>query len=233
MRLGVIYKVTIGKWFIIGSTLTPKKRERDYKNGLRAGLWNNLMVQRVYNKYKSLTFNILQEKIPEDILLHLEDIWMGALHSKIQDKRFGMNTKDAYRPNMSKGAKDKIAIANGEAVYQYDLNGEFLKKWNSAKEASEFLKCQDSLICICCNGKRGKHANSMWFKNYQGEKTNPYKKKPNRFRKPILQKDKNGAIVSRFENLKEVKSAGFSMGNISSYLSGRRKVAYGYHWEYV
>lgn len=38
-------------------------------------------------------------------------------------------------------------------VYQYDLNGNFLKEYKNITEAARALGVDDSVICRCCNGK--------------------------------------------------------------------------------
>lgn len=39
-------------------------------------------------------------------------------------------------------------------IAQYDLNGIFIREWDSAKDASIFYKCRPAHISACCTGKR-------------------------------------------------------------------------------
>ena len=50
----------------------------------------------------------------------------------------------------------------GKTVYQYDINNNFIKKWNSIKEASEALNIQISNISYCCSNKRKTAGNFIW-----------------------------------------------------------------------
>ena len=51
------------------------------------------------------------------------------------------------------------------AIGQYDLNGNLIKKWNSAKEVYKTLGYDFSRIRKCCNNKSYKAYNCIW-KNY-------------------------------------------------------------------
>ena len=67
-----------------------------------------MLLQRCFNKYgkDSLKFEIVQDNVPEDILLAVEDIWIGANCSKISDKKGGMNMRDALAQNIPKKLKN-------------------------------------------------------------------------------------------------------------------------------
>ena len=52
-------------------------------------------------------------------------------------------------------------------VLQYDLDGNFIKEYNSAKEASEAVRIHVSKISMVCTGKRNKAAGFDWkYKDY-------------------------------------------------------------------
>lgn len=272
MRLGVVYKVSCSgnENFLYGSTLNFQFRKNSYYSDLALNRWKNQYLQNCYNFYgeNSITIDIIQEGIPEDILEAVEDIWIGANCSRIEDSMGGMNMRDAQRPNhtqetkdkigrgnkgkkrtleqraaLSKGltgrtvseeTKNKIAISNGRLVYQYDLNGKFIKEWWGAMAAARFINGQDSLIIRCCKGRTAQHCGFMWFYDYQGETTNPYKKKPNIYRKSVLQLDSNDNVIKKWDSLSDInKVMGYSLGNISSVLNGKRNYANGFKWKYA
>lgn len=113
MRTGVIYKLTVGNSFIIGSTISRKRKNTHFLT-LRNGTHHNSYLQNCYNKYgeDGLKFEILQKDIPEEILLFVEDIWIGGKCGKIGDKKGGANVKDATRHSISEETKIKIGNAN-------------------------------------------------------------------------------------------------------------------------
>lgn len=109
MRLGLIYKLSVGNYFIIGSTINFNVRKSQYKSKLQKNTHNNSFLQDIYNKYKELNFEILQSDIPEDILEHVEDIWIGASCGRAEDRRGGMNVRDAYRVRFSEEIRKKMS----------------------------------------------------------------------------------------------------------------------------
>ena len=64
----------------------------------------------------------------------------------------GENGKHAY----------KIGLKKTKAVLQYDLQGNFIKEWNSIKEAVEYLNINYSNIPQCCRGKRKTTGGYRW-----------------------------------------------------------------------
>ena len=58
--------------------------------------------------------------------------------------------------------KRKISEANSIKINQYDLQDNFIKQWNSMKEASETLKLSRGNICLCCEGIRNKTGGYRW-----------------------------------------------------------------------
>lgn len=47
-------------------------------------------------------------------------------------------------------------------INQYDLNGNFIKEWKSAKEAEIAGVGKENSIRVCCSGKRRTHNNYIW-----------------------------------------------------------------------
>jgi hypothetical protein len=54
----------------------------------------------------------------------------------------------------------KIGKANQKPVNQYDLNGNFIKQWESAKIASDTLNIKG--VSRCCNGYASQAGNFIW-----------------------------------------------------------------------
>lgn len=70
----------------------------------------------------------------------------------------GLIKSPAHRENLSK--------AKSIPVIQYDLQGNFIKEWNSAKQAGTELKIDASDICSCRRGKRKSVGGFVWkYKN--------------------------------------------------------------------
>lgn len=65
---------------------------------------------------------------------------------------YSYNTKHAY----------KIGLKETTSINQYDLNNNFLKKWNSIKEASDNLDIKNSAIINCCKGRTKYSGGYIW-----------------------------------------------------------------------
>ncbi len=85
---------------------------------------------------------------------------------------YGKHPTETHRQNMSKGQKnrapqsDKTRKITSErqkiAVLQYDLEGNYIQEWPSAKSVMETLKISRSSICACCKGERKKVGGFVW-----------------------------------------------------------------------
>lgn len=54
------------------------------------------------------------------------------------------------------GDNERMAKAKYVPVLQFSKTGDFIKKWDSATEASRVLGINQGSICMCCRGKRYK-----------------------------------------------------------------------------
>ena len=65
--------------------------------------------------------------------------------------------------NNNYGSRNKkIALTNSKEVFQYDLDGNFIKQWKSVMEVERTLKIPNSNICKCCKGLRNKAGGYIW-----------------------------------------------------------------------
>jgi DNA-directed RNA polymerase specialized sigma subunit len=56
-----------------------------------------------------------------------------------------------------------------QSIYQYDLSGTFIRRWDSALEASRELGIDESAIRKCCNGKLKAYKGYQWRHDHDGE----------------------------------------------------------------
>lgn len=92
---------------------------------------------------------------------------------------------------------------NGDAldtsIYQYDLDGLFIKKWNSCKEVSRELGYDASLIGRCVAGKNKSAYNYQW-KNFYKDRIDSYKSFMGKAR-PVIQFDLQGNKLKVFPSV--------------------------------
>jgi len=120
---------------------------------------------------------------------------------------------------------------NKKPVYQYDLSGVFIKKWDSAVDAGKTLNIAYSDINRACKKENLTSKGFMW--DYQlKEKTAHVKSKPKNI-KLVEQYDKNNNYIMSFESISEAKKqTGISNTSIGNCLSGRTKSAGNFIWKY-
>jgi group I intron endonuclease len=127
--------------------------------------------------------------------------------------------------NTGRKHSEETKIKMGIPVLQYDLEGNFIREWNSSKEVERSLGIKG--VSNCCSGWIKISGNYLWkykIDNY------PLKieKYINPNKKPITQYSLNGEFVKHFDSLTEaIKLYGGSVGPCSL---GTQKTAHGYQW---
>ena len=57
---------------------------------------------------------------------------------------------------------EKLRNSKGTTILQYDLQGNFIKKWNSSMAIQRELNISQSNIIKCCNNKRNHSGGYVW-----------------------------------------------------------------------
>jgi hypothetical protein len=137
-----------------------------------------------------------------------------------------------------------MSLTKSKQIDQYDLNGIFIKTWNSVKDASEKLGISHQGINRCIRGKNGRAGKYIWKNHIQ----NPPKKvsshsdflqsyytyRSDHFSKPVDQLDCNGLYIKTWKSAKIAgKILNINPGNITSVCKKYRKTAGGYIWKYL
>lgn len=115
---------------------------------------------------------------------------------------------------------------NTKQVVQYDLQGNVINEYSSAREAERQTGIGYRQISQVCNGEKRIAHNYIWrfkcdpFEKYETENTHAVK---------IDQYDKNGIYIQTFDSIKDAdKCVGISC--IESVINGRSKSAGGFFW---
>ena len=69
---------------------------------------------------------------------------------------------------LTKEVRIKIADTQKKPTLQYDLQGNFIKEWLSAKDAAEYYKTSSTKISACARGSRLKTVDFQWFYKISG-----------------------------------------------------------------
>ena len=123
-----------------------------------------------------------------------------------------------------------------KSVKQYDLNGNFIKEYESLVEAARQTGSMDSKITLCCQGKRQSHNNFQW--RYSDDNTPLTSVQGDIHKaKAVAQIDTaTGKIIATYPSIKEAAAAvDGTPSAISRVLSGKKqtKTHKGYGWKAV
>lgn len=115
-------------------------------------------------------------------------------------------------------------------VYQYDLEGNFIKEWSSCKAIQRELGYDPSYIGKCINGKRLSAYGYQW--NSQKLDKIPSKIKTNGIPRKVIQLDLENNIICIHSSLKEAAKAVNGNDSFISKVCKNDNIAYGYKWKY-
>lgn len=158
-----VYKLTNKKnsKFYIGSTQRDMSHKRqgfsirfgEHINTLIKGTHCNLNLQRAFDKtpdLKNWVFEILEICKKEDCIAreqyYLDTLLFAQEHNKDKKDRRFVNL--GY--NISTNAFFVTAKKSCKKVYQYDLKGNFIKKWNSIKDVSIHFNVAETNVSKAC-----------------------------------------------------------------------------------
>jgi group I intron endonuclease len=143
------------------------------------------IVEKVHNRYPYLLYQL-------DLEGNFVKLWRNTSEP---NKELGYNSgniimvcnnqrreANGYQWCYQKNLKDRINKPikeinyNKNIVIQYDKNGNYIKEWNSIREAANTLNLQESKISNCCKGIRNHTGEFQWrYKEDYVDKLTPLK----------------------------------------------------------
>ena len=149
----IIVKNQYGKYvcnkFYKGYTLNPQI----YMGYKCIGLYNNgkYKIKKVH-RLVAEAFIPNPENKPQ--VNHIDGNKLNNNINNLEWNTAGENTYHAYKNNLIKHYNREIN--------QYDLGGNFIKTWNSAKDIEIKINIHNSAICNCCKNKRKTAGGYIW-----------------------------------------------------------------------
>jgi hypothetical protein len=172
--------------------------KRPYSKEVRNNLWNKVINKTNY------TIEVLYTNLNKTDAIDLEMLLISEYGRKDLNTGVLANLTDGGEGlsnyKMSESTKLKLGVYNKREkskrkkdVYQYDLNNNFIKKWNCIKSAEESYNNNPNAknIVACCNNKQSTAYGYIW------------KHSPSNKSKPLSKKRKEGIlIIDNFNNKK-------------------------------
>jgi group I intron endonuclease len=197
----------------IGSSVNVHQRLQKHRSMLRKNYHQNRKLQNSWNKNSEKFFECyILEYCNNDDLEKREQFYIDTLKPEFNITLIVERNILSKESRLLQSETRKRKILSGEIklscekiIYQYDLNGIFIKKYDSIKKACIENNIHQSTICRFLNGTYRKGGNYLWSLNYE-EKLQPYIKQ--RKEKGLLNKsvkiiDFNDNIIFTFTSLKE------------------------------
>lgn len=158
-----------------------------------------------------------------------ESYWITYYHSESPLFNLTFNKNKKYFKYKS--------LIKAFVIYQFDKDGNFIKKWKSITEAAKKLNIDGSNISYSASGKRKLAGKWMWRYEENIEICNnqilnifPYIK--NVTNKKVYQYTLNGEFVKEYFSARELEKEGFSYKNISQVCHNEKKSHKGFRFSF-
>jgi group I intron endonuclease len=159
LKISCIYKLTTtyNNLFYIGSTNNFAKRMKDHRNYLKCNKHVAKYFQNVINKHGFNCVAEIVEEVEESMLLEREKYYI-----KLYKPRY--NTILDPTSQLNNPSTSKI-------IYQYTLEGNYLKEWKSVNSVNRKLDIQ---VTPALN-KINRSAGNFQWRTFKKDKIEPYK----------------------------------------------------------
>lgn len=172
-------------------------------------------------------------KRPEKLAICMENLKKMQTPEARAKALANRDYKEITRKRLLKTDYIKIREASEKVIFQYDLQGNFIKEWKSATEAVNSLggKLKNSNISKCCDGQRNHCGGFIWrhvIDNKLSEIIPIFSNK-----KIIIQYDSNMNYIDEFESIRDAsRKSSIARANITSCCNEKTKHAGGYIWKF-
>lgn len=210
----------------IGQSIDLQARYKKHKSNM----YDMNHTEDLYIAFREYGFDNFSYEILESFEVFNSD-QLNELECKYISQYNSM-TPNGY--NMVPGGSNGAGLLKRKPVFQFDLYGNFIKEYPSAKEAAEAIKVNHSLICRCAR-RETLHTHGYQWSYYRNDETicDISSFIVNRD-KEVLQLDlQTNEIFNIFPSLTEAsKATGIAKSTISKACRGMARSAGGFAWKY-
>ena len=119
------------------------------RNGYNISEYDSHYYKRTEEHKKKLSESLTGHEISEEI------------RKKMSESHIGMTFSEEHKKKISEANKGKINSPT-KSVLQYSINGEFITKYPSTREAGRRTGCYHNSISACCKGKQKTCGGYIW-----------------------------------------------------------------------
>lgn len=242
-------KNTLNGKMYVGSTYCFKTRWRRHRQCLRGGYHHSVHLQRSYDKIgeSRFVFIVLEEceKIRET-LIWLEQKYIDELHPEYNICK----TATFHIDGCTERQKISAIETKGKPIDEFDLNGNFIRRWDCISSAAKELNLFPANITKACKSRQHQASGKIFFYTdtvtedfvkdfckkqlYKKRKAYP-KSHDEKFYHAVNQYDMDGKFIRKWNSIKE---AAITLGikarsNISMCCLGKYKHCKHFIWRYA
>jgi hypothetical protein len=130
------------------------KVKKGVKYSKESSLKKSLSLKGNQNKLGTILSQKSKDKISKSLKGKLKPKGFGdKIKSKERNKKISKSHIGKTHPRTQEWS-NKIGNSNKKPIIQYDLKGNFIKEWDSAKSISIYIGRSPSPITACCKGKQ-------------------------------------------------------------------------------
>lgn len=149
-------------------------------------------------------------------------IW--SYHELLEDEKV-LKINNVKRKEYDDSSRDR------QKVYQYTLDGNLIKEYKSAMEASIATGINNGRITTCCNNYNKTTGNFIWSYNILDK--DDISNRNDKRNKSIIQYDSNNNFIAEYNSIADaVKYTNIKHCNISNCCLGRQMSAGGFKWNF-
>lgn len=218
------YENLIDHKIYIGKGLDVEQRRRDHRSDAKLKK-DNAIFHKALRKYKeeNFSFEIIEECDSKD-LDEREQYWISYYHSYIKDPLC-----KGY--NMTPGGDGGQGEIFKKPVEQYDLQGKFIKEFDSASAAARELNIFTSNLTAACRGETSQCGGFQW--KYKDDKEKVISAINFNGARKIEQYDFLGNFITIYNNAVEAsKATGIVAQSITACCRSEVTFAGEYQWKY-
>ena len=124
------------------------------RNYLSVALFDDNKIKKQFKIHRLVAETFIPNPENKPQVNHIDGNKLNNNINNLEWNTAGENTYHAYKNDLIKHYNRKIN--------QYDLDGNFIKTWDSAKDIEIKINIHKSAICNCCKNKRKTAGGYIW-----------------------------------------------------------------------